>query len=414
MAAIDIGRSRARQRERRRQRIELVHEMSQQKISGAEIARRLGVSETTVYRDRRREPPLTTRARRDRAAQQRVEQRQQRAAQVRALHEGGRSQAAIAKLVGVSCWTVSNDLSDKPKKPWRRPELQERDERARALYADGVKVRDIADELGVSAATIYKDLSPGNSKAGPRRAVEVRRLVARGVDKLKIAKRLGVNPCVVYDVPAARPVPLPQRFGPQVKGLRAQGLSLSAIESALKLSRTTVKRALATNESVVHHRRPGKRSPQRQRALKVKKLLADGVPKSHIVKRLKMGFSTIYRVIRAENAGTPVAIRPKRKPDAKRVRRLFAQGNSQNEIARRLGMSQTTVRLLLGYKRPPVPPDRAQQVRDLYAAGDSKSAISKKIAMSLTDVYRVLPAPVNPPESAEAKPILQHRKPRAM
>ena len=44
MAAIDIGRSRARQRERRRQRIELIHEMSHKKISGAEIARRLGVS----------------------------------------------------------------------------------------------------------------------------------------------------------------------------------------------------------------------------------------------------------------------------------------------------------------------------------------------------------------------------------
>ena len=175
---------------------------------------------------------------------------------------------------------MSNDLSDRPKKPWRRPELQERDRRARALYADGVKVPDIADELGVSAATIYKDLSPGNSRVGPRRAVEVRRLVARGVDKLKIAKRLRVSPSAVYDVPAARPVSLPQKFGPQAKALRAQGLSLSAIESKLKISRTTVKRALATGETVVHHRRPGKRSPERQRALKVLKLLDDGRPYS--------------------------------------------------------------------------------------------------------------------------------------
>ena len=196
------------------------------------------------------------------------------------MHEEGRSQAAIAKLLGVSRWVVSNDLSDRPKKPWRRPELQERDRRARALYADGVKVPDIAHELGVSAATIYKDLSPGNSRVGPRRAVEVRRLVARGVDKLKIAKRLRVSPSAVYDVPAARPVSLPQKFGPQAKALRAQGLSLSAIESKLKISRTTVKRALATDETVVHHRRPGKRSPERQRALKVLKLLDDGRPYS--------------------------------------------------------------------------------------------------------------------------------------
>ena len=309
---------------------------------------------------------------------------------------------------------MSNDLSDNPKKPWRRPELQERDERALALYADGVKIPDIADELGVSAATIYKDLSPGNSKAGPRRAVEVRRLVARGVDKLKIAKRLRVSPSAVYDVPGARPVSLPQRFGPQAKALRAQGLSLSAIESALKISRTTIKRALAMNETVVHHRRPGKRSPQRQRALKVMKLLADGVPKSRIAKRLKMGLSTVYRVIRAENAGTPVAIRPKRKPDAKRVQKLFAQGKSKSEIARRLGMSRTTVRLLLGHEPPPVPPDRAQLVRDLYAAGFTRRDIAKEIKMSLGDVYRVLPAPVRRPQSAAAQPIRPRRKPRAM
>ena len=330
------------------------------------------------------------------------------------MHEEGRSQAAIAKLLGVSRWVVSNDLSDRPKKPWRRPELQERDRRARALYASGVKVPDIAHELGVSAATIYKDLSPGNSRVGPRRAVEVRRLVARGVDKLKIAKRLRVSPGVVYDVPAARRVPLPQRFGPQAKALRAQGLSLSAIESKLKLSRTTVQRALATDETVVHHRRPGKRSPERQRAMKVLKLLDAGVPIVQIARRLKMAFHTIYRIIREEAAGRPVAIRSKRKPDAKRVHKLFAQGKSKSEIARRLGMSRTTVRLLLGHAPPPVPPDRAQLVRDLYAAGYSKSAIAKEIKMSLGDVYRVLPAPVRPPESAAAQPVQPRRQPRAM
>ncbi|MGA8758824.1 MAG: helix-turn-helix domain-containing protein, partial [Stellaceae bacterium] len=233
----------------------------------------------------------------------------------------------------------------------------------------GVKVPDIAHELGVSAATIYKDLSPGDSRVGPRRAVEVRRLVARGVDKLKIAKRLRVSPSAVYDVPAARPVSLPQKFGPQAKALRAQGLSLSAIESKLKISRTTVKRALATDETVVHHRRPGKRSPERQRALKVIKLLADGVPKSRIAKRLKMGLSTVYRVVREEAAGRPVVIRSKRKPDAKRVHKLFAQGKSKSEIARRLGMSRMTVRLLLGHAPPPVPLDRAQLVRESIRCG---------------------------------------------
>jgi transposase len=214
MATIGVGRSRAQQLERRRQRIELVHELAaaKKRTSGAEIARRLGVSPSTVYRDLRRAPPLTPRARRDLVAQHRVEQHHQRVLQVRELHGQGLSQTAIAARLGVSRWVVRSDLSDRPERPWRRPELQERDERARALYADGMKVPDIAHELGVSAATIWNDLTPGNSGVGQRRAAEVRRLVALGVNKLKIAKRLGVNPCVVYDVPAARRVPLPQKF----------------------------------------------------------------------------------------------------------------------------------------------------------------------------------------------------------
>ena len=127
-----------------------------------------------------------------------------------------------------------------------------------------------------------------------------------------------------------------------------------------------------------------------------------------------MGLSTIDRVIREEAAGRPVAIRSKRKPDAKQVPRLFNQGKSKREIARRLGMSATTVRLLLGSELPPVPPDRAQLVRDLDAAGNTKSAIAKQARMSLTDVYRVLPAPVPPTESAATQRAQPRRKPRAM
>src|SRR5262249_30147016 len=148
-------RSRRRSRkeaERRRHRIALVHELARSKkpISKAEIARRVGFSRSTVRRDLCREPPPTSRAQRDLAAQARVEQRQQRAAQVRALRDQGLSLSAIARRLGISCWTVQHDLSERPKKAWRRPELVERDRRARELYASGGKVPDIAAELGVS------------------------------------------------------------------------------------------------------------------------------------------------------------------------------------------------------------------------------------------------------------------------
>ena len=125
--------------------------------------------------------------------------------------------------------------------------------------------------------------------------------MVRGENKLKIAKRLKVHPSTVYRVSNAPYIPLPLRYGPRAKALRAEGLSISAIERELKVSRTTVKRALATTETVAHHhRRRGKRSPERQRALKVLKLLDAGAPKTRIARRLKMGLSTIYRITRAE------------------------------------------------------------------------------------------------------------------
>ena len=416
VATIRIRRVPAKHLARQRQRIVLVHELAAEKkpISGAEIAR-------TSWRLGKHRLPGHTHgaaadlwARRDLAAQQRVEQRQQRALLIRALQNEGMSRSAIAKRLGVSRWVVTNDLSDRPKKPWRRPELQERDRRARALYASGMKVPAIAVELGVSAGTIWRDLTTGYTSADLRRGIEVRRLVARGVNKLKIAKRLGVNPCVVYDVPAARYVPLPQRYGPRAKALRAQGLSISAIERELNLNRDTVKRALATSETLVHHRRPGKRSPERQRALKVVELRAAGIAKAEIARRLKMGAHTINRVIRLAAAGKPVAIRSRRQPDAKRVRKLFKQGLGKSAIARRLGTSRTTVHLLLGIERPPVPPDRAQLVRDLHAAGVIKTAIAKQARMSLTDVYRILPAPAPSSKRAAAPRPQRQRKPRAM
>ena len=127
-----------------------------------------------------------------------------------------------------------------------------------------------------------------------------------------------------------------------------------------------------------------------------------------------MGAHTINRVIRLEAAGKPVAIRSRRKPDAKRVRKLFEQGLSKSAIARRLGISRTTVRALLGIERPPVPPDRAQLVRDLHAAGVIKTAIAKQARMSLTDVYRILPAPATSSKRAAAPRPQRQRKPRAM
>jgi DNA-binding NarL/FixJ family response regulator len=413
-ATIRIGRLRGKELERQRKRIELAQQLAKAKkpISQLEIGRRLGVSSSTVRRDLFRKPPPTSRAQRDLAALGRVEQRQQRASLVRALSVKGMSQSAIARHLGISRWTVKNDLSEGPRKPWRRSELQQRDERARALYASGIKVPDIAAEFGVSAGTIWRDLALGTSKAKPARDAEVRRLVGRGVSKLKIANRLDVHPSTVYRVPAAPHISLVRKVGHQAIALRAQGLSISAIESKLKVSGKTVRRALASDATVVHHRRRGRRSPERQRALKVLELAKAGTPKYQIARRLKVGIHTVNRVIAQDAAGKPVAIRPKRKPDAKRIRKLFKEGLSKSAIARRVGTSRMTVNAILGVERPPVPAERAQRVRGLFASGSSKHAIAKEMKMSLTDVYRVLPVPAKPGEKKRRRQ--PQRRPRAM
>ena len=113
-AKISIDRLRGKEVERRRKRIELVQQLAKAKkaISRPEIARRLDVSPSTVRWDLSREPPPTSRTQRDLAALGRIEQRQKRASLVRALSVKGMSQSAIARSLGISRWTVKNDLSE--------------------------------------------------------------------------------------------------------------------------------------------------------------------------------------------------------------------------------------------------------------------------------------------------------------
>jgi DNA invertase Pin-like site-specific DNA recombinase len=277
-----------------------------------------------------------------------------------------------------------------------------------------MKVPEIAAKFGVSASTIWKDLTPGNSRRDLGRDVQVRRFATRGIGKLKIAKRLGVTLGVVYGVPGAPHVSLTEKFGPQVKALRADGLSISAIAHHLKISLTTVKRALAAKATGIHRRRRGRLPPERQRALKALKLLKEGIPKAEVARRMRMGINTVYRIIRLDAAGQPVAIRLKRKPDPKRIRKLFKEGLSKSAIARRLQTTLPTVRLALGEEPPPMAPDRAERIRELFASGLKKSAIAKEMSISLADVYRVLPARKPPTENVAGRRTPPRRRPRAM
>ena len=259
---------------------------------------------------------------------------------------------------------------------------------------------EIADRLGTSAATIYKDLHLGTqsrrSRQANRRATEVRRLVARGVCKKEIAKRLKVERSLVDRVPHARPLRLTEKVATRVRALRAQGVSKAAIERELKVSKGTVKRALVVDASPVFFRRPGKRHPQRKRALQILDHLAQGVPKAEICRRLHVGWDTIARVVAAENAGTSATVRPRRKTDPVAVRRLWKQGVSKSEIGRRLGISEQTVRRIVGPEPPPIASERVAEIHTLFESGETKTEIARQLHISLGDVYRVLPAEPRP------------------
>lgn len=288
--------------------------------------------------------------------------------------------------------TIRADLCDRHE-PSLQANVLQRTEEVRRLRAQGLPVRTIAQRFDVHPNTIYQDLSDqalaGNQLTTERRAAEVRQLVMRGVKKRKIATRLGISPDMIKYLKIRAPL-LHERFGQRVWGLHRQGVSQAAIQRELKVSRYLVERVLVAENPVVRRRNIAKLHPARLRALRVLKLLEQGVNRNQVSRRLHHSWETIKRVIAIEAAGKPATIQSQGTVDPTKMRRLARQGLSQAAIARRTGTSPTSVRRGLGLL-PPVPAERAALIKHLSEQGTSRTRMRRSFGIRSDEISRALP-----------------------
>jgi DNA-binding CsgD family transcriptional regulator len=125
---------------------EQIHKMHASGLSGAEIARQLGLDRTTVY------VHINTPI--DAPVQTRVN-----TAEVLRLRESGIQISEIGKQLNIPISTLYAHL---PPTDRDRPQGKTREE-VRRLKATGMSVAEIAKQLGVSAPTVYHHLSSGST-----------------------------------------------------------------------------------------------------------------------------------------------------------------------------------------------------------------------------------------------------------
>jgi excisionase family DNA binding protein len=255
------------------------------------------------------------------------------------------------------------------------------------------------DRREIEARRVETSLSPAEEWSNPvarwnsaeRRAVEVRRLVARGVAKKKIAQRLGISLASVVAVRNAVRILLSEKIAAQARALHAQGVSKSSIARTLSVSNETVAKALETVAgtfvvSAVSSSRRLKRHPDRQRAIAVLEAVQKGLSYREINRRFGVDRETIVRVLEKEHRGEAATIHSPRKMDPKKIHRLANQGVSQAKIARHLDISTRLVRkVILAGKQPSIAPERARALRVLKAVQEGLSTLELNRRFKVTE-----------------------------
>jgi excisionase family DNA binding protein len=229
-----------------------------------------------------------------------------------------------------------------------------------AAAARGKTQAELARRFGVSRATVYRDLRDAaqlsahpalrqvlqdRGAAWLKTRAEIRRLARRGLNGRTIARRLKVSIPLAYNVSAGiayRFAAAPPPTAARVKALyQLQGISKEQIARYLKISKTTVEKALASDVAPRAHE---PLHPHRARALRVIALRRDGASFLKIRRLDGADHSTVLRAIAIEASGRPATIvRSGVAADPAVTRRLRRQGLTMTAIAGRLDVSPATI-----------------------------------------------------------------------
>jgi DNA-directed RNA polymerase specialized sigma subunit len=358
-----------------------------------EIAKRLGVSQASVYQWMKEAGISYRRPRRPGPAQKRLQE---------FFDSGeaeGLTQREIAERIGLSPSQVSylmkrTGLSRRLGAQTRLQKLLDSGE------AEGMTQGEIAERIGASRARVSQLMKEGGiSYRRPRRAQK--RLQeffdsgeAEGLTQKEIAERVGVSPTRASQlikemgVPYQRPRRTQKRLQKLLDSGEAEGLTQKEIAKRLGVSPGTVSLLLKNMGISRRPRLPGTAQTRLQKLLDSGE--AEGMTRREVAERI--GVSPGHVSLLLKNMGIshrPFKAGRQRDPEIReRLQRLFDSGEAekmtQREIAERVGASRASVyqwmkEAGISYRRPRRPGPTQKRLQKLLDSGEAEGLTQKEI-----------------------------------
>ena len=289
---------------------EKILELYNQGLEIKEIAKRLNISDTTIYKyikelkEEGRIQKRKTLAKKDINKEETLE-----------LYNSKMKVKEIAKKLNVSVVTIRTYIKElKEEGKVQNNGKEERKEEALELYNQGLEIKEISKRLNVTAVTIN---------------TYIKELIEEG----RIEERKNLK----------------QRKKEEVLRLYNQGIETKEIAKKLNLAYSTIHRYIRELEEEGSIQRR-KNLKQRKREERILELYNQGIEIVEIAKELDVSGATVYRYIkelkeegRIQKSETVRKRSAKKEENKERTLELYNQGIEIEEIAKRLDMAVVTI-----------------------------------------------------------------------
>ncbi len=338
------------------------------------------------------------------------------------LRQGNKTQATIARELGISQKTVSRiaeDAGAMTEASRRRGEMEAIRPQAIAMLRQGNKTQaTIARELGISILTVSRIAANEGVEAAPtRRRAEVEAKTPQAIEMLRqgnktqatIASELGISPKTVSRISedAGAMTEASRRRG-EIEAIRPQAIEMlrqgnktqATIARELEISLTTVSRiAEDAGAMTAASRRRGEIEAIRPQAIEM--LRQGNKTQATIVSELGISQSTVSKIAADERDETAAS---RRRGEIEAIRpqaiEMLRQGNkTQATIVSELGISQSTVSKIAADERDETAPSRRRgeieairpQVIEMLRQGTkTRATIASELGISRSTMTRIV------------------------
>ena len=405
---------------------EKILELYNQGLEIKEIAKRLNISDTTIYKyikelkEEGRIQKRKTLAKKDINKEETL-----------GLYNSKMKVKEIAKKLNVSVVTIRTYIKElKEEGKVQNNGKEERKEEALELYNQGLEIKEIAKRLNVTSVTIntyIKELIEEGriqerknlkQRKKEEKKEEVLRLCKQGIKTKEIAKKLNLADSTIHRYikeieeervkrrKTLRKNSKKEGNKEKILELYNQELEIKEIAKKLNLAYSTIHRYIKElgEEGRIQER---KNLKQRKREERILELYSQGLEIKEIAKKLNLAYSTVHRYIREleeegrveERKSVRKSVKIERK---EKVLELYNQGTEVKEIAMRLDVSVVTIKTYIKELkeegrveerksvRKSIKIERKEKVLEIYNQGIEVKEIAMRLKVSPATVYKYI------------------------